>query len=137
MRARRLRGRVCGATTSAAALCNGLARRLLRLLTLRRRGATLGLRLPLLDAAATFGGRPPLLRGRSLTLRRGSLLLLLQPRSLALPKWFESSPSSIRKWGIKLRVAVRTRPIYVSPNGDRSLLAVDPDDHSNIGDTAS
>jgi hypothetical protein len=24
-------------------------------------------------------------------------------------------------------VAVRTRPIYVSPNGDRWLLAVDPD----------
>ena len=85
MRARRLRGRVCGATTSAAALCNGLARRLLRLLTLRRRGATLGLRLPLLDAAATFGGRPLLLRGRSLTLRRGSLLLLLlPPRALRL-----------------------------------------------------
>jgi hypothetical protein len=104
MRARRLRGRVCGATTSAAALCNGLARRLLRLLTLRRRdtrlcrplrvlrllmlrrrGATLGLRLALLDAAATFGGRPLLLGGRSLTLRRGSLLLRLLPlRALRL-----------------------------------------------------
>jgi hypothetical protein len=27
----------------------------------------------------------------------------------------------------KLRVAPRTRPIYVSANGDRWLLAVDPD----------
>ena len=52
--------------------------RLLGLLTLRRRGAPLGLRrLPLLEAAATFAGRPLLLRGRSLTLRRRSLLLLL------------------------------------------------------------
>jgi hypothetical protein len=52
--------------------------RLLRggLLTLWWCGSALSRRLPLLDAAATFGGRPALLRGRSLTLRRGFLLLL-------------------------------------------------------------
>jgi hypothetical protein len=54
------------------------ALRLLRLLTLRRRGAPLALRrLPLIEAAATFAGRPLLLRGRSVTLRSRSFLLLL------------------------------------------------------------
>jgi len=62
-----------------------LGLRPLRLLTLRGHGATLGLRLPLLDAAATFGGGPLLLCCRSLTLRPGSLLLLLlPPRALRL-----------------------------------------------------
>jgi hypothetical protein len=87
MRTRRLRGRVRrSATTASLRHRRALRRRaalglrplrLLRLLTLRRRGAPLGLRrLPLLEAAATFAGRPLLLRGRSLTVRRRSLLLL-------------------------------------------------------------
>ena len=67
MRARR-RGHVRRSATTAS----------YRLRRARRRRAALGLRrLPLLEAATTFAGRPLLLRGRSLTLRPRSLLLLL------------------------------------------------------------
>ena len=134
MRTRRLRGRVCRSATNASlrhrrALCRrGL--RLLRLLTLRRRGAPLGLRrlLPF-EAAATFAGRPLLLRGRSLTLRRRSLLLLLLLRPTLRPSAaFPIGLISITLRAVLWRIFQLLPPVAASPslyvrNGHAGLMA--------------